>query len=183
MSSNGDGEAGGDGRSWADADFDIVNKNREMEVETKVDTFQDLDFALNRDSLPDVVAADVAFNPFSVYSTTGEKGLAVAQAAIPGGAVLGLGRMLAMTRSSDFGPPSGADPNDGSLDPTGRPGQGAVGAKKPVARTSGGVTPNTAVRASSAARKQTRSSNRGILTGASGVGTQAQVQKKTLLGS
>lgn len=187
MSSNGNGEQGGDASDWGAARdrFDIVEKTRDKEVETQVDTFQDLGYALERDNLPDVVAADVAFNPFSIYGTTAEKGIAVAQAAVPGGAILGLGRMISMTDPAYFGPPVETDPNDGSLPdpPTGRPGQGAVGAKKPQARASGGVTPNPAVRASSKARKQTRSSNRGILTGASGVGGTAQVQKKTLLGS
>ena len=184
MSSNGNGDQGGDAKSWADADFDIVKDTRDMEVETKVDTFQDLGFALERDNLPDVVAADVAFNPFSVYSTTAEKGMAVAQAAMPGGFLVGAARAASMTDPASYGLPSNTKTEDNSVNAaTGRPGQGAVGAKKTPARASSGVTPNAAVRTSSAARKQTRSSNRGILTGASGVTGAAQVQRKTLLGS
>lgn len=185
MTGNGNGEQGGDASDWGAARdrFDIVETTRDKEVETEVDTFQDLGYALERDNLPDVVAADVAFNPFSIYGTTAEKGIAAAQAVVPGGALLGAARAISMTDPAYFGPPSGANPEDGGRVASGRPGQSAVGAKKPQVRASGGVTPSTAVRASSAARKQTRSSNRGILTGASGVGGAAQVQKKTLLGS
>ena len=184
MSGNGNGEQGGDARDWADADHQVVKKTREMERGTMVDTYQDLDFATNRSSLPGEIAADIAFNPFSVYSTGGEKGMAAGQVVAPGGAIIGAIRAASMTRSSDFKP---GDPaaNDGKDEraPKSRPGRAAAAKTQTTPRRSGGASPNAAVRAASQTRPQVRGGGRGILTGPGGVSEAASVQRKTLLGS
>jgi hypothetical protein len=167
MGSSGNGNQGGDASDWGKARdrFDIVKDTRDMEVETKVDTFQDLGFALERDNLPDVIAADVAFNPFSPYSTMAEKGMTAVQAFLPGGFILGGARALAMTDPNQLGPRSSTPSKGQATSASGRPDtkSSSVSGSKPTAR--------------SAAKPQKSSSNRGILAGPN------QPQNKTLLGN
>ena len=189
MSSNGNGDQGGDASDWHKADFDVVRDVREMEVNpvAPVDTFQDLGFATNRGSLPGEIAADIAFNPFSVYSTGGEKGAAIGQAILPGGLAVGALRTAMMTGKSPkgTGPPPGPD-SQYFEDTSGakkkpRPG----GAKKaaPAARQ-GGAAPRPVVRPdASSARGSPTGGRRGILTSAYGDITTPQVSRKTLLGA
>ena len=183
MSSNGNGDQGGDASDWADADHKVVKDTRQMERENMVDTYQDLDFATNRDSLPGEIAADIAFNPFSVYSTGGEKGAAIGQAIAPGGMIVGAIRAASMTRSSDF--KAGKNSNEGSdYQPPkrSRPGS-ASAAKSAPKRSTSAAAPNPVIRTSSTSKPQSRGGNRGILTGPAGVAGAANIQRKTLLGS
>jgi hypothetical protein len=190
MSSNGNGETGGSGKEWGEARdrFDVVRETRDMEEKTAIDTFQDLGFATNRGSLPGVIAADIAFNPFSTYGTSGEQNLATAQAFLPGGLALGAIRAAMMTGKSpkgtgpDLGPDlNPAEPNT-LLKRKSKPGS----AKKttPAAARGRGVTPNPVVQvAQSAARGSPTSGQRGILTSTSGDRSTASVSRKNLLGA
>jgi|8_EtaG_2_1085327.scaffolds.fasta_scaffold02301_6 hypothetical protein len=180
MGSSGNGNQGGDASDWHKADYQVVKDTRAMEIETKVDTFQDLGFALERDNLPDVIAADVAFNPFSPYSTGFEKGLAGVQAFVPGGLFLGTARALSMTDPNQLGPRSSTSSKGQAIGAPNRPSRPdqTRGTKSPSVS---GTKPMASVRPSSAAKPQSRKSNRGILTGGSGAGSQDQ--KKTLLGN
>ena len=176
MGSSGNGDQGGDASDWHKADYDIVKDNRAMEVEQKVDTFQDLGYALERDNLPDVIAADVAFNPFSAYSKGWEKGLAAVQTFVPGGLIVGTARALSMTDPNQFGPrssPSAKGQPSGAPNRPSRPDQ-TPGTKSPSVS-------GTKPMAKSAAKPQKRSSNRGILAGPPS--TMNRAQKKTLLGN
>ncbi len=182
MGSSGNGNQGGDASDWASAGdrFDIVKENRAMERETKVDTFQDLGYALERDNLPDVIAADVAFNPFSPYSTGTEKAMTAVQAFLPGGFILGGARALSMTDPNQLGPRSSTSSKgqaSGAPNRPSRPDQ-TRGTKSPSVS---GTKPMASVRPSSAAKPQKRGSNRGILTGPPS--TMDQGQKKNLLGN
>ena len=195
MSSNGNGEQGGDASDWGEARdrFDVVRETREQEAQTQVDTFQDLGFATNRGSLPGAVSADIAFNPFSPYSTGSEKNLATAQAFLPGGLALGAIRAASMTGKSPKG--TGPDPSPGSgsgdTDSGGtllkrrksKPGS-AEKTTPAAAPRRGGVTPNPVVNPSPSARRGSPTrGQRGILTSSYGDITTANVSRKSLLGA
>lgn len=70
-----------------------------------------LDYTMQRYNLPGDVASSIAFNPWSDYSTKGEKGLATAQMILPGGALVGGIRTLGMTGGRSTGGTS--DNNNG----------------------------------------------------------------------
>ena len=196
MSSNGNGEQGGDASDWGEARdrFDVVRDTRDMEEKTYVDTFQDLGFATNRGSLPGAVAADIAFNPFSTYGTGSEKNLATAQAFLPGGLAVGAIRAASMTGKSPKG--TGPDPSPGLGSGSGDTDSGGTllrrkskpgSAKKTTpaaAPRRGGVTPNPVVQPTPSARRGSPTrGQRGILTSSYGDITTANVSRKSLLGA
>ena len=195
MSSNGNGEQGGDAGDWGEARdrFDVVRDTRDKEAQTQVDTFQDLGFATNRGSLPGAIAADIAFNPFSTYGTQSEKGMAGAQAILPGGLALGAIRAGMMTGGSvrgtgpDPGPGSGSGDTDsgGTLLRRRKSKPGSAEKTTPAAAPRrGGVTPNPVVQPTPSARRGSPTrGQRGILTSAYGDITAPNVARKNLLGA
>ena len=76
-----------------------------------------LDYTMQRYNLPGEVAGSVAFNPYSKYSTEGEKALAGAQIALPGGAVLGAIRTLGMMSGIPTGKPGDEQHGGDNLEP------------------------------------------------------------------
>ena len=191
MSSNGNGEQGGDASDWGEARdrFDVVRDTRDMEEKTSVDTFQDLGFATNRGSLPGAVAADIAFNPFSTYGTQSEKGMAGAQAILPGGLAVGAIRAASMTGGSVRGtgpdaPPGPEGPSEPGTLLRKRLKPGSAAQTKRAAAPRGGVTPNPVIRpAPSPARTSPTRGTRGIFTSAYGDITAPNVARKNLLGA
>ena len=94
MSFGGGGDTGGEARAEM-AGANIFTRKAAVD---RSHPLYGLDATLNRRGLTTGQAADIAFNPGSEYGTSGEKALAGAQIAIPGGTLLGGLRTLQMTQ-------------------------------------------------------------------------------------
>jgi len=87
----------GDGASDANASGDTIEDIHRRNRGAGADIFSPAQgFNPDRKGLSGKVAADIALNPFSDYSTESEKAFAAAQVALPGGLLIGGLRTLGM---------------------------------------------------------------------------------------
>jgi hypothetical protein len=108
---------GGDGASDANAPGDTLEDIHRRNRAAGADIFSPAQgFNPDRKGLSGKVAADIALNPFSDYSTESEKTYAAAQAILPGGLLIGGLRTLGMMGKVG-GTPVPTDNQGGDNDP------------------------------------------------------------------
>ena len=186
------GPGGGDGASDANAPGDTIEDIHRRNRGAGADIFSPAQsFNPDRKGLSGKVAADIALNPFSDYSTESEKAFAAAQVALPGGLLIGGLRVLGMMGKVGEKPTSidnqGGD-NDQAPLPLKKPrplvgtatgiGQAGAGTAKTTAQNTGG-TRLSASTISLARNRDRRLQGRSLISG-SMLGIQDEELQRTL---